>query len=320
MSQPVYLLVGETFLAEEAIERIRNEEGTDYLSEVIFNPGADTAELINALETPSLLGGKRLVVLRDAKDLRKEQADALAAYLESPSPDSVFVVLASGRSKLDAAAKRVGAVISLETPKGRKLVGWLRARARERKLKLDDRAGWALIDSVGGDLRELDGALVQLVTGLGEGAAVGVAEVHQAFPRRADERIFAFTDAVGMRRLPEAMTALRRLLEQGDEPLMIFGALSGHVRRLLAARRHAERGAKALSEALGLPSWRAERVGNQARSFREDELIAALGVLAQTDIDLKGEGPVPAAILELAVVRVITGSGVPAHPRLTLTQ
>jgi DNA polymerase-3 subunit delta len=320
VSQPVYLLVGETFLAEEAIERIRAEEGTDPLSEVVFEPGADTTDLINALETRSLLGGKRLVVLRDAKDLRKEQAQALAAYLDSPSPDSVFVILASGRSKLDAAAKQAGAVITLETPKGRRLVAWLRSRATERELKVDERAGWALIDSVGADLRELDGALVQLATALGAGATVGVGQVNEIFKRRADERIFAFTDAVGMRRLTEAMTALRRLLEQGDEPLMIFGALSGHIRRLLAARRLADKGPQAVGEEMGLPSWRAERLARQARSYREEELISALGVLAQTDVDLKGEAPEPGAVLEVAVARIITGSGVSRHPRLTLAQ
>ena len=320
MSHPVYLLVGETFLAEEAIERIRSEEGTDRLSEVAFEPGADTTDLINALETRSLLGGKRLVGLRDAKDLRKEQADALSAYLESPSPDSVLVVLASGRSKLDTAAKKAGAVVTLETPKGRRLVSWVRGRAKEHDLKVDDRAAWALVDAVGPELRELDGALVQLATALGNGAAVGVGQVNEVFPRRADERIFAFTDAVGMRRLNEAMTALRRLLEQGDAPLMIFGAFSAHIRRLLTVRRVADKGPKAVGDALGLPSWRAERLTRQARTYREDELVAALGILAQTDVDLKGEAPVPEAVLEVAVARVVTGAGVSRHPRLTLSQ
>lgn len=318
MSHPVYLLAGEAFLVEEALERIRADEGTDPLSEIVFEPGADTAELVNALETPSLLGGKRLVVLRDAKDLSKDRAEALVSYLESPSPDSVLVLTASGRSRLDAAARKAGAVITLEPPKGRRLAGWVRDRARRMELRLDDRGCWALIDSVGTDLRELDGALQQLATAFGPQAAVGASQVHEAFPRKADERVFVLTDAVGMRRLPEATTALRRLLEQGDEPLMIFGALTGHLRRLLTVRRLAERGTKAVAEALGLPAWRAERMADQARSYREDELAAALTVLAQADVDLKGEGPSPAAVLERAVVQVITGSGVPEHPRLVV--
>ncbi len=307
MTQAVYLVVGEAYLAEEVLDRIRADEETDPLSEATFDATTEMAEILEALTTSSLLGGRRLVVIRDAEDLNKEQATSLTAYLESPSPDSVLILLSSGRSKLDAAAKKAGTVVTLEAPKGRRLVGWLRERARAKSLKLDERGAWALIDAVGADLRELDGSLEQLGTRLGEGATIGVEQVRRAFPRLADERIFAFTDAVGERKLDVAMTALRRLLEQGDEPLMVFGALTSHVRRLLRARRHADAGARAVGDALGLPEWRAERVVRQARSYREDELVTALGLLSVADLDMKGEFPSPEAALERAVVRLISG-------------
>ncbi|MDQ4024061.1 MAG: DNA polymerase III subunit delta [Actinomycetota bacterium] len=307
MTSPVYLLSGETFLAEEAIDRIRSEAGTDPLSEASFGGDVAAAELLGALDTPSLLGGRRLVVVRDAQDLGKEQVEALTRYLEAPSPSSVLVLVASGRTKLDTAVRSAGSVLALEAPKGRRLVGWIRERGREHKLRVDDRAGWALLDSVGTELRDLDGALSQLSTALGAGAAVGAADVRKAFPRLADERVFAFQDAVGERRLAVAMTALRRLLEQGDEPLMVFGALSSQVRRMLRARRFADLDAKAVGDAMGLPSWRAERLQRQCRSYREEELVEAMTVLAATDVEMKGGDLPPEAALERAVVQIVTG-------------
>ena len=307
MSAFVYLLTGETFLAEEALERIRAEAATDPLSEASFGPDTPAAEILGALETPSLLGGRRLVVVRDAHDLGKEHVDALLRYLEAPAPSAVLVLVAAGRTKLDAAVKGAGSVVTLEVPKGRRLVGWIRERGREHRLRVDDRAGWALVDSVGTELRDLDAALEQLSTALGDGATVGPAEVRNAFPRLADERVFAFQDAVGERRLPVAMTALRRLLEQGDEPLMIFGALSSQVRRMLRARRFADVSPKAVGDAMGLPSWRAERLQRQCRSYREEELVRALSVLAATDVEMKGGDLPPEAALERAVVQIVTG-------------
>jgi DNA polymerase III subunit delta len=303
----VYLLSGETFLAEEGIDRIRAEAGTDPLSEASFGSDAAPAEILGALETPSLLGGRRLVVVRDANDLGKEAVEGLLRYLESPSPSAVLVLVAAGRTKLEAAVKGAGSVIALEAPKGRRLVGWIRERGREHRLRVDDRAGWALVDSVGTELRDLDAALEQLSTALGDGANVGAAEVRAAFPRLADERVYAFQDAVGERRLPVAMTALRRLLEQGDEPLMVFGALSSQIRRMLRARRFADVSAKAVGDALGLPSWRAERLQRQCRAYREDELVSALSVLALTDVEMKGGDLPPEAALERAVVQIVTG-------------
>jgi DNA polymerase-3 subunit delta len=279
------------------------------LSELSFDAVAEGAEILGALQTSSLLGGKRLVVVRDAQDLKKEQTETLAAYLESPSPDSILVLVADGKTKLDSAIRAMGAVVSLDTPKGRKLAAWVRERAGDHKIKIDDRGAYALVDTVGSELRDLDGALSQLATSLGTGARISQAQVWEAFPRLADERVFAFTDAVGDRKLSVAMSTLRRLLDQGDEPLVLFGSLNAHIKRMLRARRFAERGAQAVGDALGLPGWRAERLQRQSRSYREEELIAAVATLAETDVEMKGGDLPPAAALERAVVRIVEGFG-----------
>lgn len=303
----IYLLSGERFLADEALSRIRSQEATDPLSEDTFESDVDVALLMSALETPSLLGDRRLVVVNDAQDLKKDQLQALERYLGSPSPYSVLVLIASGRTKLEAAVKKSGSVIGLDTPKGRALADWIKKRSADHKIKVDDRGAWKLIDTVGNNLRELDGALSQLATQLGTGAKVGAQQVAGMFTREADLRIFAFTDAVGDRRLPEAVTSLRRLLGQGEPELVVFGALSAHVRRMLRARRLADQGPRAVGEALGLPGWRAERLTNQARSYREEELVAAMEILADTDVAMKG-GDIPAdAALEQAVMRIVSG-------------
>jgi DNA polymerase-3 subunit delta len=312
MSSPVYLLLGESFLSEEALDRIRTESGTDHLSEDTFGSDVEVATLMSALDTPTLLGGRRLVIVYDGQDLRKEHIEALERYIAAPSPHAVLVLVASGRNKLEALVKNSGTVISLETPKGRRLVTWIRQRAGEHGLKMDDRASWALIDTIGSTLRDVDGALSQMVTAYGTGFKPTAANVRELFSRVADERIFAFTDAVGDRRLAPAMTALRRLLDQGEEPLMVFGALTGQVRRMLRARRYADQGAKAVGDALGLPGWRAERLQKQALSFREDELVEAMSVLAETDVEMKGGDLPPELALETAVAKIVAGVRTPA--------
>jgi len=306
MPKPFYLLTGEEFLSEEALDKIRAEADTDPLSEVMLDASAPAQHIIEALETGSLLGGTRLVVVTSAQDLRKEHLEALERYLASPSEISVLVAIASGRNaKLTDLAKRTGAVVALDAPKGRRLASWIKERGRAHNLKVDDRASWALIDAVGNELRDLDGALSQLEVRLGKGAKIDGAEVRKSFARLADERIYAFTDAVGERKMAVAMGTLRRLLEQGEPPLVLFGALSNHVRRLLQAHRFDS--TKAAGSFFGMPDWRVERLLGQARSYKEEELIAALGLLAKTDVDMKGDAPLPQVPLEEAVARIIAG-------------
>jgi DNA polymerase-3 subunit delta len=306
MAEPFYLLVGEEFLATEALDKIRAEVNADPLSEVVVDASEPAQHIIEALETASLLGGIRVVIVSAAHDLRKEHLEALERYLGSPSETSVLVAIAAGRNaKLTELAKRAGTTVSLEAPKGRRLASWIKQRGKDHKLKVDDRAAWALIDSVGNELRDLDGALGQLATQLGTGAQVGAGEVRAAFARLADERIYAFTDAVGERRLADAMGTLRRLLDQGEPPLVLFGALSNHVRRLLQA--HGLDSTKAAGSHFGMPDWRAERLLTQARTYRQDELMSAMAILSATDVEMKGDAPLPQVPLEEAVARIIAG-------------
>jgi DNA polymerase-3 subunit delta len=308
VSSSAYLLTGHPLLAEEALARVRAELGIDPLSEASFDPSAAPAEIVAALETPSLLGGLRLVVVHHAHALSRDQSEALATYLASPSPHAVLVLVASGRTRLADAVRSVGEVIAVEAPRGRRLVAWVRERARGAGLRVEDRAGWGLIESVGPELRDLEAAVEQLATALPHGSRVGAADVRRMFARHADQRIYAFTDAVGDRRLDVAMTALRRLLDQGEEPLVIFGALTSQVRRMLVAREVIG-GARAVGDTLGLPEWRAERVQRQARSYREEDLTAAIGALATADVEMKG-GDLPSEIaLERAVVEIVAGEG-----------
>jgi DNA polymerase-3 subunit delta len=307
VSSNVYLIVGLELLVEEALDELRAQLHSDSLSEAFFESDAPVYEIIGALTTPSLLGGIRLVVVRDAEQLRKEAVDRLTRYMADPAPDSVLALLAGGRTKLDNAVKMHGEVVALEAPRGRSLAGWIRRRGTQLGLKVDDRAAWAMIDSIGDELRDIDAALEQLATRLGGGAKIGANEVRRAFPRLADERIYVFTDAVGERRMDASMAALRRLLQQNEPALVVLGALVAQVRRMIKVRRVADRGVGAVAEVAGMPEWRARRLQKQALSYGEDELIRAIDLLARTDVEMKsGESGTMEVALERAVLEIVS--------------
>lgn len=311
MSANVYLITGESFLASEALDRIREETSADPIDEVSFDGKAPIDEIMEALQTASLFGGRRLVLIRNAHELKKEHTDPLSAWIADPADHAILVLIGEGgRVKLAPDVKKNGTVIALEAPKGRRLISWIRQRGTEHGLKLDERGAWALLDAVGPLLRDLDAALQQLLVQYGPGSRAGANEVRSAFPRLADERIFVLTDAIGERRTAVVMGTLRRLLEQGDEPLVLFGSVVAHVRRMLIAHRYADAGPKALGDALGMPDWRAKRLYEQAQSYREDELVAALTILSETDLEMKGGDMPPDLALERAVIRIV---GAPTH-------
>ena len=306
-AQRSYLFSGPSLLHDEALDQLRSTLDVDAMSETLLDPSAQPADFANAVGTASLFGPLRLVVVRHADDLTKEQGEALIPHIEAPSTDAVLVLLAEGRTKLDAVVKKHGSVVALEAPRGRRLAGWVRERGRRYGLRVDDSGAWALLDSVGDGLRDLDNALRQLQNLSASDHDVRADDVRVAFPRLSDQRIYSLTDAVGDRRADQAIPALRRLLDQGEEPLVLLGALAGHVRRMLVARRYTRSGPQSVADALGLPRWRAERLYKQANHYRDEELAGAIGLLAEADLELKsGAGDEAAkAALETAVIRIV---------------
>src|SRR5512137_1975769 len=97
--EPVYVLEGEEpFLSDRLVPdptfRSMNVENIEAES-------AGATGILNAARTMPMLGGRRLVVVRDVGELGAELA-ALVPYLENPSPHTVLVLLvakADGRLK-----------------------------------------------------------------------------------------------------------------------------------------------------------------------------------------------------------------------------
>ncbi|MDQ3985913.1 MAG: hypothetical protein M3280_05385, partial [Actinomycetota bacterium] len=115
----IYFLVGEPFLVDEALAKIRSETGSGSLSEVRLDADSAAPEILNALETPTLLGGPRLVIVEEAQGLGKEAVAEIERFIESPSSESVLVLVANRKTALARLVDKKGAVVTLDPPRGR---------------------------------------------------------------------------------------------------------------------------------------------------------------------------------------------------------
>ena len=113
--------------------------------------------------SPSLFGGRRVLVLRNGQDARKDLVTALLAYAKNPDPDVHLVVAHAGGAKGKAFAdglRAAGAtVIPAAKLKGdRERIAFVRDEFRRGGGRCTDDAAAALLAAVGNDLRELAAA------------------------------------------------------------------------------------------------------------------------------------------------------------------
>jgi len=317
---PVTLVVGEEeFLVDRAVRHAVAQARAALAAEAGGGgDGGDLHELegsalgageINALTSPSLFGGGSTVVVRNAHNVAKDIAAELARYAASPAPDAAVILTHAGGVKGKALVTdltKAGAHV-VSCPKLTRVserTDFVRQEFRRVGRQADEGAVRALLDAIGGDLRELASAADQLASDT-EGR-IGSAVVARYYRGRAEATGFSVADHAVEGRLNEALEQLRWALATGTAPVLITSALATGV-RLLGRVGAAPRGANAnaLAAEVGAPPWKIDRIRQQLRGWHPDGVGRALQAVAEADAQVKGGGVSPEYALERAIRQIV---------------
>jgi DNA polymerase III subunit delta len=317
---PVTLVVGEEeFLVDRAVRQAIARARAALAAEAGgADGGGDLHELegsalatgeINALTSPSLFGGGSTVVVRNSHNVAKDIAAELARYAASPAPDAAVILTHAGGVKGKALVTdltKAGANV-VSCPKLTRVserTDFVRQEFRRVGRQADEGAVRALLDAIGGDLRELASAVDQLASDT-EGR-IGSAVVARYYRGRAEATGFSVADHAVEGRLNEALEQLRWALATGTSPVLITSALATGV-RLLGRVGAAPRGANAnaLAAEVGAPPWKIDRVRQQLRGWHPDGVGRALQAVAEADAQVKGGGVSPEYALERAIRQIV---------------
>ena len=275
----------------------------------------DVSAVVDAAQTPPFLTERRVVVGREVGAYSAAALAGLLAYLADPLP-STSLVLVTGEGgrlspKVTAAVKAVGRVVDAGVPptKGGRST-WLADHVRAGPVRLDAAALQALDRHLGEDLGRLASLLDTLAAAYGRGAHLGEDEVAPYLGEAGSVPPWELTDAIDGGDVAAALEALRRMTGAGERhPLQVMAILHGHVANMLRLDGAGAADAAAAAQALGRDpkksSFPAKKALEQGRRLGHDGVVAAIGLLAQADVDLRGaKGWPEILVLEVLVARL----------------
>lgn len=315
---PILLVLGDeellaTRAVTEAIARVRSVDPEVDVRE--YQASALTVGEIAEMLSPSLFGGRRLLILRSGQDARKDLVTALLAYAKNPDPEVQLLVLHLGAAKGKAFADGLRAAGATVVPaaklKGhRERVAFVRDEIRRAGGKCTDDAAEALIAAVGNDLRELAAACSQLIADTD--GRISADTVSRYYRGRVEVTGFTVADATMVGDVPAALEALRWALHVGVDPVPIADALADGVRTVARVASAGRGNPYQLASSLGMPAWKIERAQRQGRGWTPEGLVRAMQVAAECNAAVKGGSDDRAYALERAVFSVAAarqGSG-----------
>jgi DNA polymerase-3 subunit delta len=267
-----------------------------------------TPPVLAELVSPSLFSEGRVIVLEAAQEISQEVADALLAYLGQPAEGIVLVVVHSGggRAKaakaLPAALRKAGAEIT-ECPKITKPAereAFVRAEVRRVGGRIDPVAVAALIDSVGGELRELASAAAQLVAD--SGGQVDEQAVRRYHRGRAEVTGFAVAERAVAGDRAAALESMRWATQIGVPHVLVADALADAVRTIARVSAAGRGNPNQMAGELGMPPWKIRKAQGQARGWAQAGLAEAMAIVARVNAEVKGAAADPTYALERAVL------------------
>lgn len=294
--RPVYAVLGEDpFLRRQAVDRILDLALRD-------DPGAlgptridgDTAELADALDelqTYSLLGGRRVVIVEDADGFITRYRKQLEKYCSAPTEDATLVLLCRSmprNTRLYKIIAEKGDISVCTPPRGRETVNWISQRARqEHQVAIDQQAVARLRELIGDHLEALDGELAKLSLYVADRKRVTVEDVEALVGLHREEAVFRVTDAMANGDVAGALKAWEHVLATDRAaPMRAIGGLGAAIRRLLAARQAIDSGASAQSVAASAGAFRNQFL-RQVQATNANALQRQLEDLYQADLRSK---------------------------------
>lgn len=312
----VLLALGpEELLAERAAARvIASARAVDPEADVHdLQPAMVAPGTLAGLTSPSLFANHAVVIIRNVHDLTSAGSDEVISYLAAPAPTVSLVLMHRGSAKgkaLLAAAREAGAVEvdCGEIKRYADKLAFVRAEVRAAGRQITDGAARALLDAVGADLRSLASACSQLTSDTS--GTIDEATVRQYYAGRAEVTSFMVADHAVEGRVGEALAHLRWALGSGVDPVLVTAALAMALRNLARLGEASRtRSPAEVGRALGLPSWKLDRLRHQLRGWSPTGVAVALRAVADADAAVKGAGTSAEYALEKAIVSIARARG-----------
>ncbi len=330
---PVYVLHGaETFLRDVA---------AGYISQVAFGDGDlrdfndnsfslnDPENIKNALAAADqlpMMAARRVVRITDvrvtntsARDTLKEEFEAvLEGYLVNPSPSSIVVFVAdefNGVRKMSKLLEKYAETVEFKQLEGNDLINWIEKEFAKLGAVADTGATRHLVSVAGSSLRRLTNEIAKLAAASLPKSKVTVDLIDGLVPYSADLDNFGLTDNLVAGRSRQAFAVLKKILDDGTEPLALLGLLSYNFRRLLMVKEMMADGEdrQSIARNLRLRYNDQEAFLASARRTSLDHLMLSIKRLADTDLAIKTSagGPAGSRLMLEMLVCELSGGGKP---------
>lgn len=309
---PAYMLCGkESYYIDKVADYIEQNVLDDMAREfdqtIIYGKdlsGGDVSPVIGAARGFAMMGGYKVIIVKEAQNIRKW--DALAMYMDNPQPSTILVFCykyGSPDKRLNLFKnweKKGGVLMESEQLRDYQVEKWIRdyvaewneamKREGEEAIRIDEKVAKILADSIGNDLTQIVGALQKLIDGRPEGVKViDAALVERNIGISKDFNVFELQSALIAGDVVKANRITQYFASSKDHPMVKeLGILYGFFANLMIYHYLPDKSDRVAASALGVSPFFVKDYAAAARRFSAGKTFAIIGYFREIDARLKG--------------------------------
>ncbi len=309
---PLYLLFGEEgFLIQDALDLIVkcvvNPDTRDFNFSLLYCRDTPASELVSLAQTLPFMTEKRLVIAKEIEAFKAADLEDLLPYLNDPSP-STCLVLVSNQARYEKkpvlnAVEAHGSATRFYPLLDREILAWIDGWASARKLSLARDAGQYLAQITGNDLQKIKNELEKVEIFIKGKKTITFDDMKTVVGDFREYSTFDLATALGQKSGEKSLLILSRLIQEGEQPVALLGAIAWNFRKLMRAKAMEASGAsyEEIKRKLGVIFHQSGSFQEQMRRFSLEELHMVSDVLLETDRVLKSGGLNGRLVLERMV-------------------
>ena len=308
----------ESYLKQQALQRCREElaGGPFAAFNLVELEGAEVTadQLADAVESCPVMSETKLVILRDL-DVMKPPAALKEVLLEmlSTIPDFCTVIVyydvlpykPDRRSKMHAWVEKNALRVSFEPLDNKSLCRWVEQQLRQRGCAIGREEQEHLLFLCGNSMTNLLTEIEKIAAFTRGRERVTREDLDTVCVKTLDAVLFDLTDRLAEGRYDRAVSVLRELLAQRQDPIVLLASISAHLQKLYAVKLARDKSEQEKMALLGTrSSYYVRKMQSAAQKVTLPWLRRALLSCAQCDLALKGASGDREKTLELLLLKL----------------
>jgi DNA polymerase-3 subunit delta len=316
---PVYCFYGEEqYFIEKLLEALiatAVPPGVrDFNLDVMYGPDVTAKDVVARVRAYPTLAPRRLVVLKEAHRMRKDERDKLNAYLENPSPATVFVLIFNQKtvplnlnSKAGKAIADKVVLFESKTLYEAEAVRWVEARFKEHHIRIQPDALAVFVQSIGNNVHLLDNEIKKILLHFNgrENLTLDKQTVYEFVSLDKDYNVFELMEKLGERNCAQAHKIIHRMMRnvKDHSPVAITVQLFSFYQSLAMLKQQRLETEKQVADALKIHPFLAKRYVAALKVYSLSRITQNLEYIMEADLALKGI--VPTRMGEAAVMKTL---------------